>query len=106
MRLWLCCVSDSAGPDPDSWEAAKSSALDGDHSRRVIQRLLAQIFLSQDRPPNSQDRPPDTQLVVSLLTTLSRRTVRALLTVSQQVSQCVRVLWMEDVSPLSCSCLL
>ncbi|KAI3367382.1 hypothetical protein L3Q82_026191, partial [Scortum barcoo] len=72
---------DSESSDSDSWAAAQYSAHDGDHNRRVIQRLLAQLFHSQDRDPSGQDRPLDPRLVVSLLTSLSSRTalVRSLL---------------------------
>ncbi|XP_044022988.1 HEAT repeat-containing protein 4 [Siniperca chuatsi] len=44
--------------------AAQCSALDGDHSRVLIQRLSAQLFLCQDHRPDAQDRPPDTRLTL------------------------------------------
>ncbi|XP_018545386.1 HEAT repeat-containing protein 4 isoform X1 [Lates calcarifer] len=71
--------SDSAGSDPDGWVAAQSEVLDGDHSRGVIQRLLAQLF--HDDQPEDLDQPPDVQSVVSQLVYLSNQTplVRSLL---------------------------
>ncbi|XP_067471158.1 uncharacterized protein heatr4 [Thunnus thynnus] len=67
-------LQDSVSSDADGWMAAQCLALDGDDSRVVIQRILAQLFLCQDQPdsqdhlpgpqdhlPGPQDQLPDTQ---------------------------------------------
>ncbi|XP_038585784.1 HEAT repeat-containing protein 4 [Micropterus salmoides] len=63
------------GPRPQSGShAAQCSALDGDHSRKSLQTLSAQLLLCQDRRP-------DAQLLGSQLTCFSSQTtlVRSLL---------------------------
>ncbi|XP_044231762.1 uncharacterized protein heatr4 isoform X1 [Thunnus albacares] len=53
-------LQDSVSSDADGWMAAQCLALDGDDSRVVIQRILAQLFLCQDQP-DSQDHLPGPQ---------------------------------------------
>ncbi|KAK6307062.1 hypothetical protein J4Q44_G00222100 [Coregonus suidteri] len=45
---------DSAGAGADSWVAAQCLAMEGEHSRTVIQRLLSQHFVSEVQTDNEQ----------------------------------------------------
>ncbi|XP_059213663.1 uncharacterized protein heatr4 [Centropristis striata] len=49
--------TDSAAPDVDSWLAAHCSTLEGEQSQRLIQRLVAQLFVGQEDEPDAQDQP-------------------------------------------------
>ncbi|KAM9432806.1 HEAT repeat-containing protein 4 isoform 1-T1 [Salvelinus alpinus] len=64
---------DSAGVGADSWVAAQCLAVEGEHSRPVIQRLLSQHFVSEVHTDNEQS--------AALLASISSKTtlVRSLL---------------------------